>query len=66
MYSYISTSMVPMAKQYRSVDFPSADQPGRFVKPKRLRARRHTPPSVLTSRWWVAGVGLRTGLGATK
>lgn len=60
MFSYTGRSTIQMAKQYRAEESTGAQQKARA--PKKLRSPRLAPPSVLSSRWWVAAEGLRTGL----
>jgi hypothetical protein len=56
-----SSSNIQVAKHYR------AEQPTRAsyaVRTRRLRIPRFAPPSVLTSRWWVASDAQRYGRSA--
>lgn len=63
MFTYSGSSSVGMAKAYRAGE--ASETRGTFwrVRPrKRLHSPRPVPPSILSSRWWVASDALR-GLG---
>jgi len=66
MFTYSGNSTVGMAKEYRAEE--ASETRGSFwrARPrKRLRSPRPVPPSILTSRWWVATDAL-SGLGRAQ
>ena len=58
MFTYTGKHSIQMAKHYRA---EQATSTSRAPRVRTLRTPRFTPPSVLTSRWWVASDGPRNG-----
>ena len=63
MFTYSGRSAVAMAKRSRAEESSDASRPTRTRKP---RSPRLAPPSILSSRWWVASAGLRGRLGSAR
>jgi hypothetical protein len=61
MFTYTGKHSIRMAKHHRATETTGRT---RVARTRTLRAPRVAPPSVMTSRWWVATEGLQYGRAA--